>query len=299
VAPSEGSLVHHMSAEDKKALQAEVVAVKQRWSDEVKLLKAAKDAPNYPMPLAVARTIPRPDIAYPYDVDELTIRLWIDAFGEGADGGPMVRVEAVAAVPDALTRRMAEHIDARWRVELGARGSGKGWLLEKVLAWAEGAFIELVTLEPTFLDSYEGCNDEGMTIRRYAIIEPPPPPDPNDDDDDDDEDDDDDDDDEDDLAEAVKGMSVEDAEAEKLQRIKMKALEEADRRWREERRAEAERLGDDYGGPKPVSKKEQQKLLEEKRDKAGARLRKAGAKHNKFDAEAAGKKANKKNGLLH
>ena len=32
VAPSEGSLVHHMSAEDKKALQAEVVAVKQRYS---------------------------------------------------------------------------------------------------------------------------------------------------------------------------------------------------------------------------------------------------------------------------
>ena len=33
--------------------------------------------------------------------------------------------------------------------------------------------------------------------------------------------------------------------------------------------------------------------------KQGTRLRKQGAKANKFDAEAAGKKANKKNGLLH
>ena len=33
--------------------------------------------------------------------------------------------------------------------------------------------------------------------------------------------------------------------------------------------------------------------------KQGTRLRKQGAKANKFDAVAAGKKANKKNGLLH
>lgn len=33
--------------------------------------------------------------------------------------------------------------------------------------------------------------------------------------------------------------------------------------------------------------------------KSGVRLRKQGAKANKFDAEAAGKKANKKNGLVH
>ena len=61
----------------------------------------------------------------------------------------------------------------------------------------------------------------------------------------------------------------------------------------------AQRLGEDYSGPKPVSKKEQQRLLEEKRQKKGARLRKTGPKANKFDAEAAGKKKNKKNGLYH
>ena len=37
----------------------------------------------------------------------------------------------------------------------------------------------------------------------------------------------------------------------------------------------------------------------EAKDTQGKRLRKAGAKANKFDAEAAGKKKNNKNGLLH
>ena len=43
-----------------------------------------------------------------------------------------------------------------------------------------------------------------------------------------------------------------------------------------------------------------QALIKEKQDKRqGTRLRKTGAKANKFDVEAAGKKANKKNGLFH
>ena len=60
-----------------------------------------------------------------------------------------------------------------------------------------------------------------------------------------------------------------------------------------------QRLGEEAGGIKPVSKKEQAKLLEEKRESQGKRLRKQGAKANKFDAEAAGKVKNKKNGLMH
>lgn len=50
---------------------------------------------------------------------------------------------------------------------------------------------------------------------------------------------------------------------------------------------------------KPLSKKQQDKALEAKRETQGKRTRKEGAKHNKFDAEAAGKKANGKNKLLH
>lgn len=82
-------------------------------------------------------------------------------------------------------------------------------------------------------------------------------------------------------------------------RIKLAAEAEAERQWREERRREAELMGEDGGRPKQLSKKEQQKLDEEKKQKKGARLRKTGARASKFDAEAAGKTANKKNGLMH
>ena len=52
--------------------------------------------------------------------------------------------------------------------------------------------------------------------------------------------------------------------------------------------------------PKTVSKKEQQAAIKEKQEKRqGHRTAKTGSKANKFDAEAAGKKANQKNGLLH
>ena len=287
-------------AEAKKALQDEVVAVKQRWSAEVKLAKAAKDAPNYPLPIAVSRTIQRPEAADLYDVDELTVKLWVDSL-EASEPAP-VRVEVAGALPETLQKRVAAAVDERWRGELRARGSGKGFLLEKVLAWAEGAYTDLITLEPSFVEAYEACDAEGRTIRRYAIAEPPPPAeekpiDVGDDDSDDDESEEEEEEEE-DIDARVAKMKL-DTDADRQMRIKLKAEAEADRQWREERRKEAEAQGEDYGGPKPVSKKEQNKLIAEKRETQGKRLRKQGAKSNKFDAEAAGKKKNGKNSLLH
>ena len=60
----------------------------------------------------------------------------------------------------------------------------------------------------------------------------------------------------------------------------------------------AQALGEDNPNAKQLSKKEMQQMKDEKRG-AGDRLRKQGAKANKFDAKAAGVKANKKNGLMH
>ena len=285
----------------KKALEEEVVAVKQRWSAEVKLAKAAKDSPTYPLPIAVARTIQRPEAASLYDVDELTVKLWVDSL-EASEPAP-VRVEVSGPLPEALQRRVATAVDERWRGELRARGSGRGFLLEKVLAWVEGAYADLITLEASFVEAYEACDEEGRTIRRYAIAEPPPPAEEpidvgDEDEDEDDDDDDDDDDEEEDIDARVAKMKL-DADADRQMRIKLKAEAEAERQWREERRKEAESLGEDYNGPKPVSKKEQKKLMEEKRQTQGKRLRKQGAKSDKFDAEAPGKKKNNKNSLLH
>ena len=281
------------SDEAKKALQAEVVAVKQKWGTEIKLSKAKADSPTAPLPISVARSIAQPADASSYDVNELIVKLWIDSLDEGGGSHP-VRVEVAGEVPEALQQLMAAHIDKRWRTELSARGAGKGWLLEKMLGWAESQFVDLLTLDPTFIDSYEGVNEEGMTVRRYTIAEPPPEEEESSDDSDDDSDDEE----EEDIDARVGKMSLS-ADEERAMRIKLKAEEEADRIWREQRRAEHEALGEDAGGFKPPSKKEKAAQKEEKDKKSGSRLRKAGAKHNKFDAEAAGKKKNKKNGLMH
>lgn len=283
-------------AEDKKALQAEVVAVKTRWGAEVKLSKAKPDSPSYPLPIAVARTIARPDAAAVYDVDELTVRLWVDSLEAAAS--PPVRVEVAGPVPEALQRLMAAHVDARWHAELAARGGAQaGWLLEKVLGWCEGAYVELLRLDPSLVEQYEGCDDEGRTIRRFAIAEPPPPPpepaegeggsDSGSSD-------------EGEAAAAAMSAVKLDPEAERQERIRVKAQEEAERQYQEMRRKEREENAQDE--PVRIGKKEQERLLQEKRDRKGARTAKTGSKANKANAKErddAKERTNKKNGLLH
>ena len=291
-----------MSDEAKKSLQTEVVAVKQRWGDEIKL-KKAKDGPSAPLPLAVSRTIQKPmPSAEFYDVEELTVRMWIESLeGFAGAGDAPVRVEVAGDIPQHVQNVIAEHVCSRWQTELRARGAGKGWMLEKLLGWCESAYTELLNLDPRYVDCYMGVNEHGMTIRRYAIQEPPPEPDHEDEEEEDESDDDDEEEEAEqveDIDAKIKKMGLTDEEDRQM-RIKMKAEAEADRQWREQRRREAEEMGEDGAGPKPLTKKEKKEQEEAKQKKAGARLRKAGAKHNKFDAEAAGKKPNKKNGLLH
>ena len=294
--------------EAKKALQAEVVAVKQRWAAEIKLVKAAKEVPTAPLPLAVSRTIEVPESAKLYDIDDLTVKLWVDSL-EAIDPVPVrVEITSTTTLPSIMLTAIAAKVDARWRAELRARGAGKGFMLEKILAWAEGAFVDLIVAEPTVVDPYEGVDENGMTIRRYAFNEPAPEPvDVGDDDESEYETDTDEEGegagagassiDPDDIDARVKAMKL-DADADRAMRIRLKAEAEAERLYKEERRREHEALGED--APKQgLGKKAQQKALEEKRQNQGKRLRKAGAKHNKFDAEAAGKTKNKKNGLMH
>jgi len=267
----------------KTALQTELVAVKKRWSDQVKLVKAAKDAPAYPMPLAVVRSIPRPDKAHAYDVEEMPVRLWIDSLEAGEDGKPMVRADVGGVMPQALRGLIGEQILARWHTELEGRGAGNTFFLEKLLSWVEFSFIDLIKLEPACLEQYEGCDDEGRTIRRFMIVEPPPPPGSE-------EEEESEEDEEDDSEEEGPELSPEE------ERELVRQMELLDRKWREERRAEAAANKDN--DTVKMSRKEQEAALAEKKARAGSRLRKTGARCKKFDAEAAGKQKNKKNGLI-
>jgi hypothetical protein len=232
-----------VSDETKKALQAEVVAVKTRWGDAVKM-KKAKDGPQAPLPIAVSRPVQKPASAEVYDVEEITVWLWIETLApyDGAEKAP-IRVEVSAEIPAHVCNVAAEHVCKRWRAELAARGAAKGWMLEKILGWCESAYTDLLVLDPRYVDCYMGINEHGMTIRRYAIQEPPPPePEPDDDDDDSDYDSDDSDDDGvDDIDSKVKKMGLAEEE-ERQMRIKLKAEAEADRQYREQRRKEAEEI---------------------------------------------------------
>lgn len=272
----------------KKALQVEVMAVKTRWGDAVKLSKAKQDSPTYPLPIGVLRAVEQPEAAYAYDVEELKVRLWIEALDQAS---LPVRVEVAGGVPDQLLKLMNAHIEARWKAELKARGAGNGWMLEKILAWCESAYVELLTLEPRFVEMYQGVDDTGMTIRRYSIALPP----------------------EEKAAEeaAAEEQAAEEEEEEKEEkpktkeelemmrqlRIKEKAAEEMEKVYKEQRRKEAEELGAE-NMVKKIGKKEQDKLLEEKRATQGKRTAKTGSKANK-PAEPEKAKAHSKNTLKH
>lgn len=281
----------------KKSLQEEVLSAKKRWGDAVKLSKAPASSPTAPLPISVARTIPRPAAAEMFDVAELTVRLLVD--GPAAAPG-CLRVEVRGdSYPPVLLEAMAARVLSLWegiltKYEIAPPAAGGPFAVERILAWCETKFVDLLNLDPTLIETYEGVNALGMTIRRFTLAEPKP------------------------TAEGKSEGSSEresekkesdessdgesDVEAERLMRIKLKAELEADRVYREERRKEHEeehgggQTGHSGGGDAGKAPKKKEK--ETAKEKQGTRLRKQGAKSSKFDAEAAGKKPNKKNGLV-
>ena len=93
-------------AEHKKALQSEMVAVKTRWSDEVKLSKA-KDSPTAPFPVTLQRTIPKPEAASAFDVEELRLQLLVAS----SDRATMpISVQVAGELPPTVQKLSLIHI---------------------------------------------------------------------------------------------------------------------------------------------------------------------------------------------
>ena len=183
----------------------------------------AKDSPTAPFPVTLQRTIPKPEAASAFDVEELRLQLLVAS----SDRATMpISVQVAGELPPTVQKRIAAHVEARWREEIEARGAAPGWMLEKILGWAEGAYADLLWLEPTYVEQYEGCDDAGMTIRRYAIAEPPEAKEEASEE-------------EAAASEEEEESSSEDEEVARQRRIKEKAEAEADRQWREERRLTA------------------------------------------------------------
>ena len=277
-----------MSLESRKtALQEEVRQLKGRGAK----LTRSTHGPQAPLPITITVALPRPAEAAAYDVDALTVRLVLDSLDTTVDDAVRVQVLEAAdlTLPQKLKMRIAHRVLDRWESLLDEGTEAGGFGLAAIFDWCTAHYVELVGLCPELLEMYEAVDESGVTVRRYQLLDAPlapaaAPEEPSQS--------------EDESSGGAEDDSAVDEEARRLERIRLKAEEEIDRQWRAARRKEAEELGEAAKGPGVVSKKEQQARIKEKQEKRqGHRLRKQGARANKFDAEAAGK-TKCKNGLM-
>mmetsp|Transcript_19498 Transcript_19498/g.58966 ORF Transcript_19498/g.58966 Transcript_19498/m.58966 type:complete len:222 (+) Transcript_19498:2-667(+) len=164
-----------MELELKKSLQQEVLAAKARWAEQIKLSKAPSSSPSAPLPIGVCRRIPRPASAEAYDVEEIIVQLRID--GPTAAPG-CVRVDVKGeAMPAAVQEAASARVLELWegiltKYQLCAPTAGGPFAVERVLAWCETKYTDLCSIKPELVEAYDGVNENGVTIRRFTLIEP-------------------------------------------------------------------------------------------------------------------------------
>ena len=287
-----------------KALKAELQQVKQKWGQSIKLYWTT---PGPPWPARVTRTIDKTTEAQAYDVEEIRVRLWFDS--STFDQLPIrVEVDPHKTLPKTLANLIAKDILHHWTEELQIELSmpehlRSGWLVESTLDWCEEQYAKFLQLAPSMIESYLGFDDQGMTSRRFTLVDPDLLS----------------------LEEAMKlknggsaageskttaasGATDSRTEEEKRSdeaRRKRKALErqkatdrerELKRVDGERKKAEAQRLRDlglDPSGFKPKSKAEKAEI-EARKKSQGKRTAKTGSRATKFSGEGSTTKAEKK-----
>jgi len=156
-----------------KALKAELAQAKNKWGPSVKLFWKT---PGPPWPARITRIIERTEEAQAYDVEEIRVRLWFDS--PHFEQLPVrVEVDPHKTLPKRLCRLIAKEILNHWTNELKIELSmpehlRSGWLVESTLEWCEAQYISLLQLEPTMIESYLGFDNQGMTSRRFTLIDP-------------------------------------------------------------------------------------------------------------------------------
>jgi len=253
-----------------KALKAELVAVKKRWSD----VKLFWKKPPPPWPVRIQRVISQ-SAPYAFDVDDIKILLFIE--GPAIETCPVrVEIGKKCPLPQVLKTRIAKEIKDKWCAVLKKQSetaTTKCWFVERLLMWMESQFVDFLRLVPECVETYMGCDAKGATMRRYAIIEP--------------------------KNEESSDSATEEKPVERVlteEEIARKKMVE-ERRQRKQREAahkaacerEARRqkamrmkeMGIDIGGPRIESKKEKAARLAAKK-KQGVRMRKTGARATKY-----------------
>lgn len=254
---------------DLAGLQTELKGAKEKWTDYLKLGKAKKEEPTFPFPVWVSLAAQRPPNAKAFDMEEMTVKLCVDSLDKGD-----VHVEFPQKdLPDQLKEKMIPEVLKVWNKKIGKKDAP--WGIAPTLEWVETNYAKLLLLEPTCLHAYEGCDENDMSMKRYAIGPPPEPVDENEEESESEE--------EETQAEYEARMAVllGDLEADSNK----KGLSEAEI---EQKKKEAAEMGEKH---RQLSKKE---LAEKNKSKQGVRMAKTGASARKFDGEGATSKEEKK-----
>mmetsp|Transcript_8059 Transcript_8059/g.15085 ORF Transcript_8059/g.15085 Transcript_8059/m.15085 type:complete len:280 (-) Transcript_8059:82-921(-) len=263
---------------DLAALQNELKAAKEKWAD-VKLGKAKKEAETFPFPVWLMQAVQQPPVAAAYDVMEIPVKLIVS----GLDPEQTSVEVPSAEIPPQLQAKIAEAVLETWRKNIGKKSAP--WGIMKTLDWVEANFVKLLNLDPACVGAYEGCDENGASMRRYAIGPPAAPVEEREEEESDEEE------------------SEEDDEATQAFAAKVAALlasaDEVDSSGRkkltpeeiERKKAEAAEMGEKS---KQMSKAERAEQNKTRKEKAGQRMAKTGQAHRKFDGEGATSKEEKK-----
>lgn len=264
------------SGADLAALQNELKAAKEKWPD-LKLGKAKKESETFPYPVWLLLAVQQPASASAYDVFEIPVKLVVAGLEQGK-----ISVEVSSEeIPKQLQAKIADAILTTWTKHVGKKASSP-WSITKTLEWVEANFVKMLSLDPECISHYQGVDENGATVRRYAILAPPEPAEEEEEETDSEEED----------AYAQEEMSQRIAallaECDNEDTSGKKKLSEAEI---ERKKAEASEMGEKS---KMLSKAEKAELNKTRKEKSGTRTAKTGAANKKFEGDGAVSKADKK-----
>jgi len=262
---------------DLESLQKDLKAAKEKWPD-AKLGKAKKESETFPYPVWLSLAVQQPPAAAAFDVLEIPVKLYVDGLEPG-----QTRVEVSGdEIPAVLQTQMAEEVLKTWRKYAGKKAPA--WGIPQTLDWVEANFTKLLLLNPDCVGPYDGCDENGASMRRYAINAPAAPVEVQEEEEEEDSEDDE------EYAQAEMQRRIAelllDTEPNGSGGSKKLSQEEIDRR-----KKEAEEMGE---RARTLSKAERAELNKTRKERAGHRQAKTGASAKKFEGEGAVSKEDRK-----
>jgi len=150
---------------DLKKLQEEFKNAKTKYTTDVKLGKNTdKESKTFPFPIFIKRTVSQPEKCQMWDVDAITIKLIVNnAEGELA-------CECCDPFPRKTKKAIQKDVLKKWTSLRENAENGEG-CVEEVMCYVEEKFVELLRLVPDCVDAYMGCDEMGGTVRRVQLVE--------------------------------------------------------------------------------------------------------------------------------